>query len=248
MTKRKAGASLCPGVIFKMDRLTQIFNCIQKSTVAADVGCDHGKLEALLIGEKKADKVIATDISEKSLHKAARLCESLGIGHKVDFRQGDGFSVVNPGEADTIVIAGMGGNLISDILNQGMDTAKTARLVLCPHTHEGALRRFLCLRGFRITEECLSLEEGRYYQIICAEYDGGSTPDDDFYYEIGRKLLESKDALLPGFLEYKIRIARGIIENARLSAGEDAKKLVLDLSRFIKRLEECFNVCKHEND
>ena len=232
-----------------MDRLAQLFNCIPKSAVVADIGCDHGNLEALLIGEKKADRVIAADISEKSLHKAVRLCESLGISNKVDFRRGYGLSVVNPGEADVIVIAGMGGNLISDILNRGMETARKATLVLCPHTHEGVLRKFLSLRGFEITRECLALEEGRYYQIICAGYGGGvATADDDFYFEIGKKLLESKDSLLPGFLEYKIRITRGIIQNARLSAGEDAKKLVLDLSRFAERMEECFNVCIHEND
>ncbi len=232
-----------------MDRLTQIFNCIPKCAVVADIGCDHGNLAAQLIKEKKSDRVIAADISQKSLEKAVRLCESLGISHKADFRRGDGLFVLSPGEANVIVIAGMGGNLISGILKSGMEVARKAYLVLCPHTHEGVLRKFLCESGFAIKNECLAQEEGRYYQIICAEYNGKNCPEDDgFYYEVGRKLLQSKDGLLSGFLEYKIKITRGIIKNARRSEGEEAKKLVRDLARFADRLEECLDACKPKND
>ena len=228
-----------------MDRLSKIFNCIPPSHVVADIGCDHGNLEAMLLNEKKADRVIATDISEKSLAKAVALCESLGISHKADFRQGDGLSVLSPGEADTIVIAGVGGNLISEILSEGQEVARQSYLVLCPHTHEGVLRKFLFGSGYHITQECLSLEEGRYYQIICARYDGQRNAEtDDFYCEIGRKLLNSGDGLLEGFLRYKIRIARGIIKNAGKSDGTEAKNLVLSLSGFVQRLEDSLK-CLH---
>jgi len=120
-----------------MDRLTKIFNCIKPSTAVADIGCDHGNLEAMLIRQNRAGRVIATDIKRKSLAKAVGLCRTLGIADLVDFRLGDGLSVLCPGEADTIVIAGMGGILIAEILKNGMETARTAVLVLCPHSTRG---------------------------------------------------------------------------------------------------------------
>ena len=232
-----------------MDRLTKIFNCIKPSTAVADIGCDHGNLEAMLIRQNRADKVIATDISEKSLAKAVALCRTLGIVDRVGFRLGDGLSVLCPGEADTIVIAGMGGILISNILKNNMETARTAELVLCPHSHEGKLRKFLFLNGYQISNECLALEDGRYYQIICAAYiEKSECPKDDFYYEISAKLLEGGDEHLVGFLEYKLRITRGIIQDAEKSRRKKAQKIVLELSRFAERLEECIDACKHETN
>lgn len=220
-------------------RLNKIYNCIPPSHVVADIGCDHGSLIAMLISSGRAQKVIATDISAKSLAKAVRLCESHGILDRVDLRQGDGLSVLSTGEAELIVIAGMGGNLISAILQKNPQTAQRANLVLCAHTHEDVLRKFLFNNGYYSTQETLALEDGRYYQIICAVYDGQPHPaPDDFFYSIGEKLLQSRDGLLIGYLEYRLRLACGIIKNAGQSSGARAAREAGKMSAFAQRLEE----------
>ena len=223
-----------------MDRLTKIFNCIPQSNVAADIGCDHGQLTAMLLTQNRAERVIATDISEKSLSKAVRLCGTLGIADRVEFRQGDGLAVLAEGEADTIVIAGMGGHLIADMLRRNPDRARKAFLALCPHTHEDVLRRFLLTNGYEITAETLALEDERYYQIICAKYSGlPHEAGDDFDYVIGKKMMEGKDELLAGYLAYRLRLAREIIEKAGRSSGEKAVQEAARIKAFANRLEEC---------
>jgi tRNA (adenine22-N1)-methyltransferase len=225
-----------------MERLNEIYNCIDKNGVVADVGCDHGKLEIMLIRLGKADRLIASDISPKSLEKAVIACSGAEFEGRISFRHGDGLSVLKPNEAGVIVIAGMGGLQIADILKKGAKIAHSAVLVLCPHSHEAKLRRYLLENGYGITKESLALEEGRYYQIICAKYDGSRSRElDEFYYEIGRRLLESKTPLLKGFLEYRLMQAKEIAEKAARSDKPRAGKKVEKLSAFTNRLEEYLN-------
>ncbi len=228
-----------------MDRLEGIFSCIKKSAVVADIGCDHGKLEEMLLYAGRAGKVIATDISEKSLGKAIAACDRPIFNGRVDFRRGDGLSVLAAGEADVIVIAGMGGLQIADIIKAGIKTAGRADLVLCPHSHEGKLRRFLLENGLNIYAESLAMEEGRYYQIICARFDDVSRPESDyFYYEIGRVLLRSNHPLLRDFLANKLDQTEQIIQKTRCSDKRGARERTAKLSAFAKRLEECIHGCK----
>ncbi len=223
-----------------MDRLSKIYSCIPKSKVAADIGCDHGQLTAMLLTQNRAERVVAADISEKSLSKAVRLCGTLGLAHRAEFRQGDGLAVLAAGEADTIVIAGMGGHLIADMLRRSPDVAEQAFLVLCPHTHEEILRKFLLTNGYGITAETLALEDGRYYQIICAKYDGRKrAAKDAFYYSIGEKLLAGRDELLAGYLAYRLRLAREIYKKAGASDNERAVQEAEKVRTFAGRLEEC---------
>lgn len=230
-----------------MDRLDEIFSCIKKRGVVADIGCDHGKLEEKLIRTGRAEKVIATDISEKSLEKAIAACSSPACSGRVDFRRGDGLTVLKEGEADVIVIAGMGGTLIANIIKEGMETAGRADFVLCPHSHEGKLRRFLLENGFSIYAESLAMEEGRYYQIICAKFDGLPRREDDgFYYEIGRVLLTGNNPLLCGFLTDKLDKTMKIMQKTRCSDKSGAKKRTAKLSAFAKRLEESIHGCEIE--
>jgi tRNA (adenine22-N1)-methyltransferase len=222
-----------------MERLNEILSCIGNAGVVADIGCDHGKLEGMLLRSGRAQKVIATDISEKSLHKAVMACTGSVFEGRVEFRLGDGLAVLAPGEADVIVIAGMGGEQMADILKRGLTAARTAKLVLCPHSHEGRLRRFLLENGYFILQESLAMEEGRYYQILCAGHDGNAhSQKDDFFYEIGFKLLQSGHPLLRGFLESKLAKTNKIIANAARSDKENAAKQAKKLSAFAKRLEE----------
>ena len=222
-----------------MERLKEIENCVLKTGVVADIGCDHGKLAGMLLRSGKAERVIAADISEPSLGKAVVECSGAEFEGRAIFRLGDGLAVLAPGEADTIVIAGMGGLLIADILKKGAAAAKRAALVLCPHSHEAALRKFLLKNGYAIKTESLAFEEGRYYQILCAGFDGKIRKEaDGFYYEIGRGLLQSGSPLLKGFLESRLEKTKKIEKSAASSDKPKAAEQARRLRSFAERLEE----------
>ena len=156
-------------------RMEMIAGYCPRCGCAADIGCDHGIVAAALIERGICEKVIATDISADSLKKARLLAEEHGIDDMMDFRAGDGLTVVGEGETNAIIIAGMGADLIAEILEKGSKTAKSADvLILVPHTHPERLRLYLSENGFRITNESCIEEDGKYYNVMRAER---GTPD-----------------------------------------------------------------------
>ncbi|MEG1528926.1 MAG: class I SAM-dependent methyltransferase, partial [Clostridia bacterium] len=97
------------------ERLTTIANLAIGDTVA-DIGCDHGKLGYYLLSTDRAKKIVATDISAKSLAKAEMLVNENGVASQFETRLGDGLKPLASNEADVVVVAGLGGDVISQIL------------------------------------------------------------------------------------------------------------------------------------
>lgn len=182
------------------NRLKAILNIIPACHVAADIGCDHGKLAASIIKVGRCDKVIATDISCPSLEKAKALAKKLKIEHHLEFRQGDGLKVLNAGEADVIIMAGWGGRNMHASICGNMEVAQHALLVLQPMSETKELRKLLS-QGFAIVEEQLVQEDRRYYDIICARYDENAAELSDMLCEIGPRLLDKRHPLLKPKLE-----------------------------------------------
>lgn len=174
-------------------RLQMIADQIETGETMADIGCDHGFLPIYLRLVKKSPKVIIADVSVPSLAKAisnARLhgfetessdflygaasgrpaaCVSAKDGAGMDFRAGNGLSVLSPGEADAVVIAGMGGKLIRDIMASDIEhTRSFKRFVLQPRIGQGYLRKWLLEHGFAIINEGLVTEGTHIAEIITA--------------------------------------------------------------------------------
>lgn len=134
-----------------------------------DVGCDHGKL-ACHLAALGASKVIATDISRPSLAKAVRLAEEFGVADTVETRAGDGLDIVAADEADVVIIAGMGGDTVSEIVSRAVGQGKMfARYVLSPNTHPEKVRAGLCKAGYRVTDDATVSAGGKNYTLIAAE-------------------------------------------------------------------------------
>lgn len=149
------------------DRLQVIADRVEKNKTMADIGTDHGFLPIYLIQSGKCKKVIATDISMLSLSKAIENAERILKDNKVfEARKGNGLNVLDDGEADTVVIAGMGGKLIRDIMAADLKhTCSFNRFVLQPRIGQGVLRKWLCENGFRIINEDV-VHEGSYIPEI----------------------------------------------------------------------------------
>ena len=152
-------------------RLTAAAEFVRPGSIAADIGCDHGKLSAWLAGSGCCPLVFACDLREGPLQKARMTCAPWA--DKIQFRLGSGLSVLQPGEATEIIIAGMGAETVLEIL----DAAPWVRneqynFVFVPATKHSVLRKGLAQRGFALKSETLCRAAGRLYTVINAQYTG----------------------------------------------------------------------------
>ncbi len=146
-------------------RLENIVNLCDNVKTIADIGCDHGYVGAELILSNKCEKVIATDISAKSLDKAIRFCDSLNINSYISFREGDGFAkIYKSDKVKQAVICGMGGMEIINILENKKINLKN--FVLQPMRDVVKLREYLISHGYKILYDYLVFDDGIFYNIL----------------------------------------------------------------------------------
>lgn len=223
------------GLLKRKPRLQAIAGLVPRgSRCLADIGTDHGYIPAALLRIKKIDQAIAVDISEGPLARARRTAERYGLEERVDFRLGDGLSVLAPGDADVIVIAGMGGDTIVDILSAAPWSLYGPLLLLQPMSRAEVLRKWLWKRGARLCSEQLVQERRALYPILKVRSSGmGPVP----YTEAdawGGMLLEN-DPLWGKYLEtviLRLRRAASGLERAKDPALAARQK------RFLKVIEE----------
>lgn len=196
------------------NRLLKIANLVTPNKRLADIGTDHGYIPVYLLNKGVIDFAILADINKGPLENARSEVNRNKLQEKVDLRLGSGIEVLKKGEVDEIIIAGMGGILIADLLEANKEVAhNTEKLILQPMQAQEELRIYLLNNGYEILDECLEKEDFRLYEIIVAKYTGKNTNvEDNIYYEVGKKLIENKDKLLPEFIENKIKKYNNIIE------------------------------------
>lgn len=167
----------------------------------ADIGTDHGYLSIELLKSGRASFAHASDLRQQPLMKAVENAQKFGVAEKMRFSQADGLTAIDPDEVDTIVCAGMGGDLIARILQACPWTCDPKyTLILQPQSSGNDLRRQLAQMGFGIEKEALVEDGGFLYQVICARYGIPMelTPGQEY---ISPVLLASGDPLLPAYFE-----------------------------------------------
>ena len=224
-------------------RLEAIAEMLSGVDEAADVGCDHGRLSVALVQRGIAHRVRASDISEVSLNKARRLAKVCGLSSSIWFEVADGLEFLAPGEADGIIIAGMGGELIARLLEKGGEAPRRAkRLVLQPMRGVEELRRYLNQNNYDIIDERLVLDSGRIYQVICA-HDGTPAQCPDGFPEdvlfIGWRMAVNRDSLLPALIgSYRHgiekRLARALVAGSRPPALINKLKQLDEIELFME--------------
>lgn len=166
-------------------RLTLIASFVQAGSSVCDVGTDHGYLPAFLYKSGKVKSVCATDIREKPLDKARRNLKAAGLSD-VKLFLCDGLSQITRDMANTVIIAGMGGEVISGIIDRA-DFLRddTVTLILQPTTSADKLRVYLAKSGFVVVCEKAVEENGRLYSVMAAHFCGIPYPIDDLRRTIG---------------------------------------------------------------
>lgn len=195
-------------------RLRLIAEKVPVCETICDIGTDHGYLPINLILKKVCKKAIAADIKPGPLKAAQYNIENYKMTELIETRLGDGLEPIIAGEADVIIIAGMGGILIKDIIKREIEKAKVSRaLILQPMNALEILREWLYENGFEILDEKMINEGEKIYDVLSVKWSGENKEYDKFYNYIGLKLIENKDPLLSKYIEkWSRQLKKAIIE------------------------------------
>lgn len=168
------------------DRLSCVASLVRNGKRVADIGTDHGYLVAYLVENNICPCGIAADLRRGPLENARQTVIQQGLSDKIQLILSDGLENIPRDECDDIVIAGMGGNLIAEILEKA-PWVKNERIniVAQPMTHAEVLRQYFIDNGFEITKEKTATDGKRYYCIISAAYRGETKPHSPSYIYTG---------------------------------------------------------------
>lgn len=228
-------------------RLETLAEQIKPGETMADIGTDHGFLPISLYQRGTCPKVIMTDVSEKALARARAHGEGVTGLSNGNYRVGDGLSPINSGEVDVVVLAGMGGILMTAILAADLPKAKTiSKFVFQPRNHPEVLRIWLFQNGFTILKECLVRERRNLCEIIVAmpisdtktlldpsgdqsfiNYHmgkGNLWPEGDIRWEIPPWFAEIPDPLAKEYLHKKLERELRVRRETRKSQSKDSQR------------------------
>lgn len=203
-------------------RLETIGRLVTAGSVVADIGTDHAYLPVWLIEQGCIQKAIAGDIAAGPCQAARSTIAQHGLQQQIEVRMGSGLSVVQPGEAGCITIAGMGASTMIAILEADMVVAEAADLlILQPMAGAASLRKWLCNHGWELVDEELVDDAPHFYEIMAAKR-GASKEYSEAEYAVGPVLLTKHHKLLTMQLERQLSTTRQLLEN--MGRSERAKE------------------------
>ena len=204
------------------ERLGALASFVPVGARLADIGTDHAYVPIELVEKNIAISAIAGDVHSGPFQAAKENVKNLGLEHKISVRLGNGLAVLSPGEVDTVVIAGMGGSTIIQILSsEPVVTKSLKRLILQPMVATGMVRRWLAENTWHIIDETLVEDDGRLYEILVAEQ-GDSPIIEPILYEIGMILWEQKPKFIKRHIESLIAQTQRVLQE--MSGSENAQK------------------------
>lgn len=211
------------------DRLKTAAELCREGKTAADIGCDHAQL-ACWLALNKSVRVIASDVRDGPLEAARKTVSEQGVSN-VRVIKSDGLKEID--FADDVVICGMGGELIAEIIGGCRFLSTDTRFILQPMTKANYLRCWLCEKGFEIIEERAAYDGDRVYAIIYAKYTGKRREPDEIFALCGKMtdsgyLRKTADTLL--------KKANGMSVSGNL--GGEAEKIRGLANAILKRAEE----------
>ena len=199
-------------MILLSKRLRMNASLVTEGHRLADVGTDHGYIPIALVQEGKIPSALAMDVNPGPLKRAKQHIEEYQLDSMIHTRLSDGVKQLLPAEADSVLIAGMGGALVIKILEEGKEVLKTVKeLILQPQSEIDKVRRYLEDAGYVIVKEDMVLEEGKYYPVMKAEL-GEMHYGQEIFYQYGKLLLEQRHPVLREFLWFKLRNCETILQ------------------------------------
>lgn len=225
-------------------RLTMVADFVTKGNRIADIGCDHAHTSIYLVEKKQAISSIAMDINEGPLERAKENIKRYGYEDQITTRLSDGARELKEGEADTILISGMGGGLIVKILTDSKEVVKgVSELVLQPQSEIDNVRHCIHQLGFSIVAEDMITEDEKHYTAIKAAA-GRERYEKEIFYRYGKLLLEAKNQSLMEFLLYGKNNFSHVIRELEQQSYDRNKKRLEELKQDLVYIEEALEYYK----
>lgn len=224
------------------NRLLLCAEFVPRGTRAADIGTDHGYLAVYLLREGICPFVTAADLREQPLQKARENAARFGVSENMQFFLSDGLQSIPPGAADTIIMAGMGGDLMVRILEAApwvCDARYT--LILQPQSAGQALRQYLSVHGFAIDREALA-QDGHFLYTVLRARKGTMPPLTPGQQYASPQLLQGGGPLLPSYLARIENALAGTVQG--LQKADEPEKL----RYYQTALAEIQEMRKHHDD
>jgi tRNA (adenine22-N1)-methyltransferase len=223
-------------------RLMKIVKMVDSCSSIADIGTDHAYLPIYLIKNGICKSAIASDINEGPVKKAKNNILFENLQNKIKCIKSEGLKHLLPYETDGIVIAGMGGNLTRDIINDKLEVFKSLKFaILNPAQNVEVLREYIYKSGYEILDEDLCIDENIFYEIIKVRYANHPKEMDSIFYEVSSVLLQKKHPLIGALIEKKLyeneKILSFIKEGTPLA--DKRKKEICIKIRKLEELLEC---------
>lgn len=204
--------------------------------IAADVGTDHGFVPAALVERGIAKRALAMDVGRGPLLRAQEHVRKRGLEDRIELRLSDGLTLLSPGEADVVILSGMGGELILRILRQGEHVRDSVKCwILSPQSELFLFRQGLGELGLAIRDEVMVKEDGKYYVVMAAEK-GRMGEKECLRY--GEALIRKKDPVLREFLEQERKQLLEIRQRLLDSRTEAAMERLAQVERRIWEAED----------
>ena len=184
------------------ERLLHIAGQVSAGHVLADVGCDHGYLPIYLVQKGCMQRAIAMDINEGPLSRAKENIRQYGLDRYIAVRHSDEVLALQQKEADSVVIAGMGGGLVIKILTEGREIlSSVGELILQPQSEVERVRHFLYEEGYRIVAEDMVFEDGKFYPMMRVLHGAEQEVFPEIYFQYGKDLLVKNHTVLANYLK-----------------------------------------------
>lgn len=219
-------------------RMEQVMAMVQPCRTVADIGCDHGYVAMELVRRGIAKQAIAMDVRQGPLSRAIENVRKEQLEDRIECRLSDGLQNLQPEEADAIVIAGMGGPLIIELLTAGRQKLTAVQtLVLQPQSEIPKVRRYLHRNGWKIAKEAMLKEDGKYYTVMQVK------PGKEAYatteeYRYGAYLLERYDAVLLDYLHQEAELYHGICKRLQQENTVKAQERMQEVERILECNQE----------
>lgn len=234
-------------------RLKALAGMVTAGNRVCDVGCDHGFLPVYLVQKGICPGAVAMDLREGPLSRAKEHIAEWGLEDYIETRLSDGVEAFVPGEAETLICAGMGGRLIGKILADGGPKCRSFQeLILQPQSEVPALRRFLRGERYEIAGEDLVEEDGKFYFLIRAvpaksaerrKAPAGEDPDASargeasLYERFGEKLLRGRHPVLLRYLQRRRRTVEEICLRLRREGGAGSAGRLAEMEEELAEIE-----------
>ena len=229
-------------------RLMAVAALVTPGNRIADVGTDHGYIPIYLVQQGNVAQAIAMDVKEGPLMCAEEHIAREGLCGYIKTKKSDGVKALEPGEVDSVIIAGMGGDLVMKILSEGRQVCTAAKeIILQPQSELEKVRHFIYDNGYHITKEDMVLEDGKYYPMMRIASGRDEKKYPPAYFRYGGFLIQESHPVLCQFLDreeeqlFKIKVqleqqGDGTRVEQRISEIIEKLKLIRDARREMENI------------